>query len=218
MNRLQLNNPKLLFYLLLSSLFLTGFLHPTMFGMILSNSHFHGHSTYQPSASYYGWYNRLTFNFGLHTEHHDIAGIAWSRLPVMTRHGLRWDTEVARRFRIGHQERLQPGCRMQPTMRSPSRGPADRYCRRAWSSFSHEGDLAWAPGRSMASADPGLDQRRRIPPSHRSPSTSAVRLGNCAVGPDWLDPGRALQLFGRVVPSCSWRRSGGAVQPSLRPQ
>jgi sphingolipid delta-4 desaturase len=72
---------KSVLYLLLSSLFLTGFLHPTMFGMILSNSHFHGHSTYQPSASYYGWYNRLTFNFGLHTEHHDIAGIPWSRLP-----------------------------------------------------------------------------------------------------------------------------------------
>jgi sphingolipid delta-4 desaturase len=72
---------KSVLYLLLSSLFLTGFLHPTLFGMILSNSHFHGHSTYQPSASYYGWYNRLTFNFGLHTEHHDIAGIAWSRLP-----------------------------------------------------------------------------------------------------------------------------------------
>ncbi len=68
-------------YLLFSQTFMTGFLHPTMFGMILSNSHFHGHSNYQPSASYYGWYNRLTFNFGLHTEHHDIAGIPWSRLP-----------------------------------------------------------------------------------------------------------------------------------------
>ena len=68
-------------YLLCSQMFMTGFLHPTMFGMILSNSHFHGHSNYQPSASYYGWFNRLTFNFGLHTEHHDIAGIPWSRLP-----------------------------------------------------------------------------------------------------------------------------------------
>ncbi len=70
-------------YLLFSQVFMTGFLHPTMFGMILSNSHFHGHSNYQPSASYYGWYNRLTFNFGLHTEHHDIAGIPWSRLPQL---------------------------------------------------------------------------------------------------------------------------------------
>ena len=71
-------------YLLCSQMFMTGFLHPTMFGMILSNSHFHGHSNYQPSASYYGWYNRLTFNYGLHTEHHDIAGIPWSRLPRLS--------------------------------------------------------------------------------------------------------------------------------------
>lgn len=70
-------------YLLASQTFMTGFLHPTMFGMILSNSHFHGHSTYQPSASYYGWYNWLTFNFGTHTEHHDIAGIPYNRLPQL---------------------------------------------------------------------------------------------------------------------------------------
>ena len=68
-------------YLFLSQLFMTGFLHPLMFGMILSNSHFHGHKRYQPSASYYGWFNWITFNFGLHTEHHDISGIPWSRLP-----------------------------------------------------------------------------------------------------------------------------------------
>ncbi len=67
-------------YLLLSQLFATGFLHPVNFGLILSNSHFHGHKRYQPSSSYYGWYNWLTFNFGLHTEHHDIMGIPWSRL------------------------------------------------------------------------------------------------------------------------------------------
>ena len=68
-------------YLLASATFMTGFLHPMMFGMILSNSHFHGAKLYQPSSSYYGWWNKLTFNFGLHTEHHDIASIPWSRLP-----------------------------------------------------------------------------------------------------------------------------------------
>ena len=67
-------------YLLLSQLFMTGFLHPHNFGIILSNSHFHGHQTYQPSSSLYGWSNRIYFNFGLHTEHHDIMGIPWSRL------------------------------------------------------------------------------------------------------------------------------------------
>jgi sphingolipid delta-4 desaturase len=68
-------------YLLLAQSFMTGFLHPVMFGLILSNSHFHGFRTYQPSSSYYGWLNKLTFNFGLHTEHHDIAKVPWDKLP-----------------------------------------------------------------------------------------------------------------------------------------
>jgi len=67
-------------YLLLAQLFATGFLHPHNFGIILSNSHFHGHRRYQPTSSLYGWSNWLYFNFGLHTEHHDIMGIPWSRL------------------------------------------------------------------------------------------------------------------------------------------
>ncbi len=67
-------------YLLLSQSFMTGFLHPHNFGIILSNSHFHGHKRYQPSSSLYGWSNWIYFNFGLHTEHHDIMGIPWHRL------------------------------------------------------------------------------------------------------------------------------------------
>ena len=67
-------------YLLLSALFMTGFLNPAIFGLILSNSHFHGHRVYQPSASNYGWVNWITFNFGLHTEHHDLSAIPWHRL------------------------------------------------------------------------------------------------------------------------------------------
>jgi sphingolipid delta-4 desaturase len=43
-------------------------------------SHFHGHQSYQPSSSLYGWSNQIYFNFCLHTEHHDIMGIPWSRL------------------------------------------------------------------------------------------------------------------------------------------
>ncbi|MEM8680399.1 MAG: fatty acid desaturase, partial [Planctomycetota bacterium] len=65
---------KPLLYLLLSQIFMTGFLHPLNFGLILSNSHFNEHATYQPTSSYYGWLNKITFNFGLHTEHHDISG------------------------------------------------------------------------------------------------------------------------------------------------
>lgn len=68
-------------YLLASALFMTGFAHPLAFGLILSNSHFYGvKSRYQPTLSYYGWLNWLTFNFGLHVEHHDLAAIPWHRL------------------------------------------------------------------------------------------------------------------------------------------
>ena len=70
-------------YLLLAQIFMTGFLHPTVFGMILSDSHFHGRERYQPSTSYYGWRNLITFNYGLHTEHHDLPAVAWSRLPQL---------------------------------------------------------------------------------------------------------------------------------------
>jgi sphingolipid delta-4 desaturase len=76
---------KALLYMYLSSLFATGFLHPLIFGLMLSNSHFYGYNFYQPSASYYGWLNLLNFNFGLHTEHHDFHYIPWHRLPQVRR-------------------------------------------------------------------------------------------------------------------------------------
>jgi len=69
-----------LIYLFLSALFTTGFLHPLVFGLMLSNSHFHGHECYQPSSSNYGPINWITFNFGLHAEHHDFHFIPWFRL------------------------------------------------------------------------------------------------------------------------------------------
>ena len=72
-----------LLYLLCSALFVAGFLHPLAFGLMLSNSHFHSFRTYQPTSSYYGWLNWITFNFGLHTEHHDLATIPWFRLGQM---------------------------------------------------------------------------------------------------------------------------------------
>ncbi len=68
-------------YLFIAALFTTGFLHPLAFGMMLSNSHFHGYQIYQPSASNYGPANWVTFNFGMHTEHHDFHYIPWFRLP-----------------------------------------------------------------------------------------------------------------------------------------
>lgn len=75
---------KPLVYLLLSEAFLTGWLHPFWLGFVLGISHVHGTRRYQPSASNYSWLvNKLVFNAGLHVEHHDLAGIPWSRLPQL---------------------------------------------------------------------------------------------------------------------------------------
>jgi sphingolipid delta-4 desaturase len=35
--------------------------------------------------SYYGALNTLTYNVGLHNEHHDFPAIPWTRLPVLNR-------------------------------------------------------------------------------------------------------------------------------------
>jgi sphingolipid delta-4 desaturase len=77
---------KPLLYLMMAQAFMTGFLHPLMLGIVLGISHFHGTRRYQPSASNYNrLINLLTFNAGLHVEHHDIAGIPWHRLWKLRR-------------------------------------------------------------------------------------------------------------------------------------
>jgi sphingolipid delta-4 desaturase len=77
---------KPLLYLMAAQAFMTGFLHPLMLGIVLGISHFHGTRRYQPSASNYNRViNWLTFNAGLHVEHHDIAGIPWHRLWKLRR-------------------------------------------------------------------------------------------------------------------------------------
>ena len=68
-------------YLLASALFFTGFLHPYCLGWVLGISHFHGTRRYQPTASSYGWWrNLISFNAGLHVEHHDLMSIPARRL------------------------------------------------------------------------------------------------------------------------------------------
>ncbi|HEY2413691.1 MAG TPA: fatty acid desaturase [Pirellulaceae bacterium] len=75
---------KSLVYLLASQAFFTGFLQPYCLGWVLGISHFHGARRYQPTASHYGWLiNLLSFNAGLHVEHHDLMTIPWRRLPKL---------------------------------------------------------------------------------------------------------------------------------------
>ena len=71
-------------YLLASATFFTGFLHPYCLGWVLGISHFHGAKRYQPTASHYGRVlNLLSFNAGLHVEHHDLMAIPWRHLPKL---------------------------------------------------------------------------------------------------------------------------------------
>src|SRR5580692_1398715 len=68
-------------YLVTSTVFAIG-LHPL--GARWIQEHFAlvpGQETY----SYYGPLNKLSFNVGYHTEHHDLVTIPWSRLPQVRR-------------------------------------------------------------------------------------------------------------------------------------
>jgi sphingolipid delta-4 desaturase len=91
-----------LWYLIMSS-FLAGSLHPCAAHFIAE------HYVFQPQTisardpsnsipipetfSYYGPLNILTYNVGLHNEHHDFPAIPWTRLPVLH--------EVAKEFYEG---------------------------------------------------------------------------------------------------------------------
>lgn len=93
----QYFGPKSLLYFLLSS-FLAGSLHP------LAGHFIAEHYVYEtvpasargsPTAasdipvpetfSYYGPLNLLTYNVGLHNEHHDFPAVPWTRLPQLNR-------------------------------------------------------------------------------------------------------------------------------------
>ncbi|PVH80691.1 sphingolipid delta4-desaturase [Cadophora sp. DSE1049] len=95
----KLGSANSLYYLILSS-FLAGSLHPCAGHFIAEHYIFER----QPTAakdpltntpvpetfSYYGALNLLTYNVGLHNEHHDFPAVPWSRLPVLH--------EIAREF------------------------------------------------------------------------------------------------------------------------
>ncbi len=81
-------------YLVMSS-FLAGSLHPCAAHFIAEHYVFDKQSriTKDPSNpfpipvpetfSYYGPLNMLTFNVGLHNEHHDFPAVPWTRLPAL---------------------------------------------------------------------------------------------------------------------------------------
>ncbi|PHH72909.1 hypothetical protein CDD82_5741 [Ophiocordyceps australis] len=88
----RIASPNALLYLLLSS-FLAGSLHPLAGHFIAEH---YVYQTVSPSArdpenrvpvpetfSYYGPLNWLTYNVGLHNEHHDFPAVPWSRLPAL---------------------------------------------------------------------------------------------------------------------------------------
>jgi sphingolipid delta-4 desaturase len=73
--------PKALAYIGLSTLFALG-LHPVG-GRWIQEHYTDGDG--QETHSYYGPLNRLSFNIGYHTEHHDFASIPWNKLPKLKR-------------------------------------------------------------------------------------------------------------------------------------
>ncbi|MCJ1380531.1 hypothetical protein MMC17_003639 [Xylographa soralifera] len=84
--------PKPLIYLILSS-FLAGSLHPCAGHFIAEHYVFNREAmaskvkkTDVPvpeTFSYYGPLNLLTYNVGLHNEHHDFPAVPWTRLPAL---------------------------------------------------------------------------------------------------------------------------------------
>jgi sphingolipid 4-desaturase/C4-monooxygenase len=65
---------------LLASLYFLYSLHP-LSGRFVQEHHLMPGMGDQETASYVGVLNRVSLNFGLHTEHHDLPAVPWNRLP-----------------------------------------------------------------------------------------------------------------------------------------
>ncbi|CCU74420.1 dihydroceramide delta-4 desaturase [Blumeria hordei DH14] len=85
-------SPNSLYYLIISS-FLAGSLHPCAGHFIAEHYLLDPPSSRNPDSltkttlpetfSYYGPLNLLTYNVGLHNEHHDFPAVPWTRLPAL---------------------------------------------------------------------------------------------------------------------------------------
>ncbi|CZR59666.1 related to putative fatty acid desaturase (mld) [Phialocephala subalpina] len=88
----KLTSMHALYYLILSS-FLAGSLHPCAGHFIAEHYIFEKvpdaardpmtNTPIPETFSYYGALNILTYNVGLHNEHHDFPAVPWSRLPAL---------------------------------------------------------------------------------------------------------------------------------------
>jgi len=77
------NGWKTFAYMALSTVFSLGF-HPC--GARWLSEHYGPDSkATQETYSYYGILNKLSFNIGYHSEHHDFPGVPWSSLPRVSR-------------------------------------------------------------------------------------------------------------------------------------
>lgn len=90
-------------YLIMSS-FLAGSLHPCAAHFIAEHYVFEKSSVsarevsstapVPETFSYYGPLNILTYNVGLHNEHHDFPAIPWTRLPLLHRIASEYYTDL----------------------------------------------------------------------------------------------------------------------------
>lgn len=72
----------------------------------------------QQTSSMYGWANRLAFNVGYHTEHHDLPSVPWIALPRIT--------ELAPALYRQPSHRSWGGCLWQ-FITDPALSPSSRY-------------------------------------------------------------------------------------------
>jgi sphingolipid delta-4 desaturase len=76
-----LMGPRAIVYLLVSGLFTFG-AHPVS---LRGYAEHFDQTPEQPTNSYYGPLNVLSFNVGYHVEHHDLPAVPWNRLPEVRR-------------------------------------------------------------------------------------------------------------------------------------
>ncbi len=96
----------------------------------------------QPTNSYYGALNLISFNVGYHVEHHDLPAVGWRRLPRIREiaheeydrlfHVLSWTMLLAnyiasRRFRVDHYQGMGTSLEEEARREGRGRPPRTRF-------------------------------------------------------------------------------------------